>query len=230
MAPGKRSRLNDVQRRALVETVERGPIPAIHGVVRWRLIDLVQWLHQEFAVSLDPTTVGRELNRLRYIKLTTRPRHHAQNELAIEAFKKGRFAAELAKVSALLPKGTPLETWFQDKARVGQTNKITLRWARRDTRLSASKGRRTKSACIFSSIRPELGKGGGLVLPFCHADTMSLHLGEIALAIAVGAHAVGLMDQAGWHMTGKLIPPNHSAADQMPRGRASGKKLAVHAR
>lgn len=53
----------DFQRRALVEIVERGPIPAIHGVVRWRLIDLVQWLHDEFAVSLDETTVGRELRK-----------------------------------------------------------------------------------------------------------------------------------------------------------------------
>ena len=88
-APGQRSRLNDAQRRALVETVECGPIPAIHGVVRWRLIDLVQWLHEEFAVSLDETTVGRELKKLGYVKLTARPRHHAQNELAMEAFKKG---------------------------------------------------------------------------------------------------------------------------------------------
>lgn len=40
-ALGPRSRLNDAQGRALVEVVERGPIPAIHGVVRWRLIDLV---------------------------------------------------------------------------------------------------------------------------------------------------------------------------------------------
>ena len=88
-AAGKPSILDDAQRRALVETVERGPIPAIHGVVRWRLIDLVQWLHDEFAVSLDETTVGRELKKLGYVKLTARPRHHAQNELAMEAFKKG---------------------------------------------------------------------------------------------------------------------------------------------
>ena len=88
-ARGRRSRLDDAQRRALVETVERGPIPAIHGVVRWRLIDLVQWLHEEFAVSLDETTVGRELKKLGYVKLTARPRHHAQNEYAMEAFKKG---------------------------------------------------------------------------------------------------------------------------------------------
>jgi transposase len=88
-APGNRSRLNDAQRQALVEAVERGPIPAIDGVVRWRLIDLVQWLHEEFAVSLDETTVSRELKKLGYVKLTARPRHHAQNEFAMEAFKKG---------------------------------------------------------------------------------------------------------------------------------------------
>ena len=88
-APGQRSRLNDAQRRALGETVERGPIPAIHGVVRWRLIDLVQWQYEEFAVSLDETTVGRELKKLGYVKLTARPRHHAQNELAMDAFKRG---------------------------------------------------------------------------------------------------------------------------------------------
>ena len=88
-APGKPSLLNDGQRRALVEIVESGPIPAIHGVVRWRLIDLVQWLQEEFAVSLDETTLSRELRKLGYVKLTARPRHHAQNEFAMEAFKKG---------------------------------------------------------------------------------------------------------------------------------------------
>jgi transposase len=88
-APGPRQRLVDDKRRALVEIVESCPIPAIHGVVRWRLIDLVQWLHDEFAVSLDETTVGRELKKLGYVKLTARPRHHAQNEFALEAFKKG---------------------------------------------------------------------------------------------------------------------------------------------
>jgi transposase len=88
-APGKPSILDDEQRRVLVEAVERGPIPAIDGIVGWRLIDLVQWLHREFAVSLDETTVSRELRRLGYVKLTARPRHHAQNELAMEAFKNG---------------------------------------------------------------------------------------------------------------------------------------------
>ena len=88
-APGKPPLLNDVQRQALAEIVESGPIPAVHGVVRWRLIDLARWLHDEFAVSLNETTVGRELKKLGYVKLTARPRHHAQNAYEMEAFKKG---------------------------------------------------------------------------------------------------------------------------------------------
>jgi hypothetical protein len=57
-----------------------------------------------------------------------------------------------------IPKGTPIEIWFQDEARVGQKNKITHRWARRGTRPSALKGERTKFASIFGAICPELGK------------------------------------------------------------------------
>jgi hypothetical protein len=40
--PGPSPRPNDTQRRALAEMVETGPIPAVHGVVRWRLVDLAQ--------------------------------------------------------------------------------------------------------------------------------------------------------------------------------------------
>ena len=86
-APGQRSRLNDTHRAALAEAVERGPIPAVHGVVRWRIIDLCQWLWEEFRVSVSKQTLGRELRAMGYRKLSARPRHHAQAEGAIEAFK-----------------------------------------------------------------------------------------------------------------------------------------------
>ena len=87
-APGKPPKLNDDQRQALREIVESGPIPAIHGVVRWRLKDLAQWIFEEFQISLDETTVGRELKALGFVKMSARPRHYAQNELAMEDFKK----------------------------------------------------------------------------------------------------------------------------------------------
>ena len=87
-APGKPPKLNGDQRAALAAAVERGPIPAVHGVVRWRLIDLMQWVWEEYGISLSEATMSRELNALGYRKLSARPRHHAQNEYAIEDFKK----------------------------------------------------------------------------------------------------------------------------------------------
>ncbi|OCI90897.1 hypothetical protein A6U85_25300 [Agrobacterium sp. 13-626] len=87
-APGGRAKLNGGQRIALAKMVENGPIPAVHGVVRWRRKDLVQWIFREFRISLDETTVGRELKALGFAKLSVRPRHYAQNEVQGEAFKK----------------------------------------------------------------------------------------------------------------------------------------------
>ncbi len=118
----------------------------------------------------------------------------------------------MAKVRKTIPKGTALEIWFQDDARVGQKNKITRRWASRGTRPSAPWDQRTKSAYIFGAICPEPGKGAGLILPFCNTDAMSLQLAEISLTVAPGGHALVLMDQAGWHMTGKLKVPLTSAS------------------
>ncbi|MGH6810015.1 MAG: helix-turn-helix domain-containing protein [Ensifer adhaerens] len=63
-APDGRAKLNDAQRQALAKIVESGPIPAVHGVVRWRRRDPVQWLFQGFRVSIDETTVGWELKAL----------------------------------------------------------------------------------------------------------------------------------------------------------------------
>ena len=51
--PGARAVLDEAQRRALVAIVESGPMPAVHGVVRWRLVDLVQWMWEEFRVSVS---------------------------------------------------------------------------------------------------------------------------------------------------------------------------------
>jgi len=87
-APGQPSRLNGEHRAALARAIDDGPIPAVHGVVRWRIIDLCQWVWDEFQVSVSKQTLGRELRAMRYRKLSARPRHHAQAEGVIEAFKK----------------------------------------------------------------------------------------------------------------------------------------------
>jgi len=87
-APGQSPRLDAAQRRELAQRVEDGPIPASHGVVRWRLSDLVQWVYETYRTSLSEQTLGRYLRSMGYRKLSARPRHHAQNPEAVVAFKK----------------------------------------------------------------------------------------------------------------------------------------------
>jgi transposase len=87
-APGQPSRLDARHRAALAAMVENGPIPAVHGVVRWRIIDLCQCLWDEYGTNVSKQTLSRELRALGYRKLSARPRHHAQAAGAIETFKK----------------------------------------------------------------------------------------------------------------------------------------------
>lgn len=104
-ASGPRPLLNTAQRRALVALVESGPIPAVHGVVRWRLVDLAQWVWEEFRISISIFTLSRELRGLGYRKLSARPRHHAQASGVIEDFKKTsqRFWTRSPVTKALQP-------------------------------------------------------------------------------------------------------------------------------
>lgn len=87
-APGRTAILNGEQRARLAAVVEMGPIPAAHGVVRWRLADLAQWIWDEFALSVTRHTLGRELRAMGYRKLSARPRHRGQKPDDIADFKK----------------------------------------------------------------------------------------------------------------------------------------------
>ena len=95
-------------------------------------------------------------------------------------------------------------TW---KLCIGQKNKITRRWAKRGTRPIAPRDQRTASTYIFGAVCPKDGKGAALILPTCNTEAMNLHLAEIAATVAPAAHAILLVDQAGWHMSTRLIVP-----------------------
>ena len=122
----------------------------------------------------------------------------------------------MAGIASHQAEGTTIEVWFQDEARIGQKNKRTRRWARRGTRPSAPHDQRTQSAYIFGAICPAAGKAAGLILPFCNLEAMNMHLAEISLAVAEDAHAVLLVDQAGWHTSDKLVVPANISIVLLP--------------
>jgi hypothetical protein len=109
-----------------------------------------------------------------------------------------------------------IEIWFQDEARIGQKNGLVRQWARRGTRPSQPADQRYESAYLFGAICPARGKGAALALPFADTQAMQLHIDEIARHVAKDAHAVLLMDRAGWHTTAHLRWPKNITPILLP--------------
>ena len=87
-SPGAPPKLDDTQKAFLRRIVEEGPIPAIHGVVRWRACDLIMRLHDEFGLSVSDDTIYRALKDLGFSHVSARPKAYKQDADAMAAFKK----------------------------------------------------------------------------------------------------------------------------------------------
>lgn len=104
---------------------------------------------------------------------------------------------------------TPIEVWFQDEMRVGQKNSLVYQWAKKGSRPRQPKDQRYENAYLFGAVCPGRGTGAALVMPYADTQAMQKHLDEISRAVAPGAHALVILDQAGWHTTAKLkLPAN----------------------
>src|SRR5262249_51631075 len=165
---GQPSKLNDTQRQAIAGMIESGPIPAVHGVVRWRLIDLAQWIFEEFRITIAKQTLSRELRAMGYRKLSARPRHHAQTHGPIEEFKKTLPAGWEARAGKKALARETKKTGSAGGPRIGQKKKTPRRWAKRGTRPSAPRDQRTASTYIFGAVCPKEGKGAALIMPACN--------------------------------------------------------------
>lgn len=112
--------------------------------------------------------------------------------------------------------GKPLEVWFQDEARVGQQGTLTRIWAPRGSRPRAPRDTRYTSACIFGAVCPERGATAALVMPQADTAAMNAHLAEISRTVATGAHAVLVLDGAGWHGARALAVPDNITLLPLP--------------
>ena len=106
--------------------------------------------------------------------------------------------------------GTPIEIWFQDEARVGQKGGHTYVWAPVGARPLMVRDNRHDSAYLFGAICPARGVGAAIIMASANSAAMNEHLKEIATQVTPGAHAVVVLDGAGWHQTGAglLVPGN----------------------
>lgn len=113
--------------------------------------------------------------------------------------------------------GKRVELWFQDEARVGQKGRLRHRWWIRGERAPGICDRRFEWAYIFGAVRPATGDDFGLVLPTVSTEAMQVFLDGFAATLAPDAHAIMVLDQAGWHGAKALaVPPNLTLAPLPP--------------
>lgn len=115
-----------------------------------------------------------------------------------------------------LPPGTPIEVWFQDEMRVGQKNSLVYQWAETGSRPRQPKDQRYENAYVFGAVCPSRDTGVAVIMPHADTEAMQAHLDAISPAVAPGAHALLLLDQAAWHTTRKLKPPANVTLVPLP--------------
>ena len=102
--------------------------------------------------------------------------------------------------------------------RVGQKNGLVYQWTPKGSRPSQPADQRYESAYMFGAVCPARDTGAALVMPDANTAAMQKHLDEISRTVAAGAHAIVLLDRAGWHTTAKLKAPNNLTLLPIPAG------------
>ncbi len=99
---------------------------------------------------------------------------------------------------------------------MGQQGTLTRIWTRRGSRPRAPRDTRYKWSYIFGAACPGRGTAAGLILPYVNAEAMQLHLDEIARTVTPGAHALLIVDGAGWHGAKGLRVPDNITLLKLP--------------
>ena len=69
------------------------------------------------------------------------------------------------------------------------------------------KDQRHTAVYLFGAVCPERDAAFGLVLPIVSTSAMQAFLDQLSLQVALGAHALVVMDRAGWHCANDLVVP-----------------------
>ena len=199
---GRPDRLSAGQQAALKAHVLRGPDPDRDGVSAWRLVDLCAHVARAYGVRYSLWGLSRLLRRLNLSRQKTRPSHPTAIRPRGRRLKK-RLRPSLRALAGAHP-DKRIELWCQDEARIGQKGRTTRVWYERGLRPPGVVERGYKNLYLFAACRPGTDEAFALALPRADAGTMAIFLAHFSRQLAPDAHAVLILDGAGWHDTRAL--------------------------
>jgi hypothetical protein len=184
----------------------------VHGVVRWRIIDLGLGRIRDQRVEADAQSraAGDGLPQAVGAPTPSRPGGGPSRRSKKLAGDSGDDRAPAGPRSHqhrdLVRRRSQDWPEEQDHPPLGQARQPSLGALRPAQR----------STYIFGAICPKQGKAVGLILPWCNTAMMNLHLAAISADVAPGRQAVLLLDQAGWHLSSQLAVPDNITIVPLP--------------
>jgi transposase len=112
--------------------------------------------------------------------------------------------------------GKRIELWFEDEARVGSKGRTGHRWWVRGERPRGMRQIGYDWAFLFGAVRPATGEGFALVPPEVSTAATAAFLERFAATRGPDAHAVLVLDQAGWHASRSLAVPSNVTLVPLP--------------
>ena len=179
----------------------------MHGVVRWRIVDLCQWIFEEFRVVVAKQNIERESRAIGYRSSRLVPVITSRLRARSRILKS--FPARLDEIGR--EKGVEpaaIEVWFADEARIGRrtrspgvgpsTARVQARRRTNEPPRLISSARSAPSTEGCSPRHAQMQHRGHEPAP-----------GRNRRSDRAGRTAALLVDQAGWHLSGRLVmPPN----------------------
>ena len=119
--------------------------------------------------------------------------------------------------------GKAVEWWFQDEARVGQQGTLTSVWAETGSRPTRVRQTEYEWIYLYAAVNPVTGASSAeakptaaMLAPTVNTAYMNKHLQFISSQVAPDAHAVSVLDQAGWHVAKDLEVPDNLSLLLLP--------------
>lgn len=69
---------------------------------------------------------------------------------------------------------------------------------------------------LYGAVNPQTGESCGRVLPWANTEMMQIHLDAISEQVGPDRHVVLVLDNAGWHTTGRLSVPGNITLLPLP--------------
>lgn len=114
------------------------------------------------------------------------------------------------------PGAAAVEWWFQDEARLGQQGTLTGVWAERGSRPTRVKQTEYEWVYLYAAVNAATGASSAMLAPTVNTAYMTEHLRFIGRQVAPGAHAILVLDRAGWHVAKALVVPANVTLLHLP--------------